>query len=188
MDDIASQLSISKKTLYQYVSNKRELVEQVVDYEITRKNCHIESIAGENFNAVDELLEVNRHIIKMLKEHNPATTYDLRKYYPDLHEKLTSRKRKCMYEAVLQNIQKGQEEGIFRKDMNSDIIARIQVSRIENSMDNELFSIEELTSPDFVFETFIYHIRGIANRNGLDLLEKRLSEIDKNELLYGNPE
>ena len=188
MDDIARELGISKKTLYQYVANKKVLVEHAVNYEITYSNCQIEQIVGEGLNAIDELLAMNRHIIKMLKDHNPASKYDMRKYYPDLNEKIEKRKRQCMYDAIIKNIHKGQREGIFRQDLNSDIIARMQISRIENSEDNDLFSLDELVSPDFVVEMFMYHIRGLANRNGIDLLEKRLHETSREALLYGNPE
>lgn len=188
MDDVSRELGISKRTLYQYVQNKRDLVEQVVNYELYERKCRSSAIKQEDMNAVDELLAVNRHIIQMMREHNPSLDYDLRKYYPDLERKLRQNMRKSMYEAVLRNIRKGQEEGIFRTDLNADIIARLQVSRFESTMDNDVFSMEELTSPDFVFEVFIYHIRGIANRKGLDLLEHRLGEINKTELLHGNLE
>jgi len=188
MDDVARELGISKRTLYQHVTNKHELVEEVVNHEVSLRASDFYGMTRQGVNAIDELLEVNRHIIQMLKAHNPSMEYDLRKYYPDLNKKIQSFKRKTMYGAIYKNIKKGQQEGIFRKDLNPDIIARLQVSRIECSMETDLFSLEELTSPDFVFESFIYHIHGIANRKGLDILEERLQEIDKKQLLYENPE
>ena len=68
MDDVARELGISKKTLYQYVENKNELVEKVVDYVLNKKDCEFKMISEKEMNAIEKLLEVNMHIIKTMKE------------------------------------------------------------------------------------------------------------------------
>lgn len=82
-----------------------------------------------------------------------------------------------MYQAVLANIQKGKKEGLFRSELNEDIIARVHVSRIENSFANEMFSIEELTSKEFIVEMMEYHIRGIASKKGIEFFEGKMKEF-----------
>jgi hypothetical protein len=83
-----------------------------------------------------------------------------------------------MYRDIVANIQKGKEEGLYRKELDADVIGKLQVSRIENMVDNEFFGIDEFTSPRFFHEIFVYHIRGIANEKGIKFLEKKLQDFD----------
>ncbi len=84
MDDVARELGISKKTLYQCVKDKSELVEKVVFFNTIHHRDLIYKIVAQKHNAIEELLEVNRYMNEMLKEQNPTLDYDLRKYYPEI--------------------------------------------------------------------------------------------------------
>jgi len=183
MDDVARELGISKKTLYQYVENKNDLVEKVLDYLLFERGCEFLEIFEKNYNAIEELLAVGVQIIKSIKDQNPATEYDLQKYYPVLFNKLQKVRKERMYNATLKNIQKGKQEGFFRKELNEEIIAKIQTSRFLNLSTDEFFDLEEMLRPENILELFIYHIRGIANQKGIDELEKTLKTIDIQEFL-----
>lgn len=184
MDDVARELGISKKTLYKYVANKDELVDHFVDYLTEKRKCNVDNIKNKNFNAIEELVEVNEHVIEMLKNYNPSTDYDLKKYYPDQYRKLRERRRNNMYQAVKDNIMKGKQEGFYRQELDEDIIAKVHVSRIENSFANEMFTIRELTSWRFIREMMIYHIHGIANAEGIKFFNKKLKEFENKKDLY----
>jgi AcrR family transcriptional regulator len=177
MDDVARELGMSKKTLYRYVSNKDDLVGYFVDHIQSRRKCNVDIIKEKDLNAIEELLEVNEQVIQMLKNYNPSTEYDLKKYYPQHYERIRKVRRDNMYKAVVENIKKGKKEQLFRPNLNEDIISRVHVSRIENSFANEMFTIEELTSRDFVTEMMEYHIRGIASKKGIEFFERKMKEI-----------
>jgi AcrR family transcriptional regulator len=184
MDDVARELGMSKKTLYKYLANKDDLVDHFVEFLTERRKCNMEEIKKQNLNAIEELLAVNEHVIEMLQNYNPSTEFDLKKYYPDHYTKLRERRRKNMYEAVSENIQKGKEEGLYRENLNEDIIARVHVSRIENSFANEMFTIQELTSWRFIREMMVYHIHGIANREGIEFFNRKLKEFEDKKDIY----
>lgn len=183
MDDVARELGISKKTLYQYVENKSELVSKVLDYFLNEKDCDFKKITEKEINAVEELLEVGIYIIKSFKDYNPSTEYDLKKYYPELFTKLNTVRKDRMYQSIIKNIQKGKEEGLFRTDMNDEIVAKIQVSRFLNMGSGDILNSDEMLKPQNILELFIYHIRGIANNKGLEVLEKTLKKIDIQDYL-----
>lgn len=174
MDDVAGELGISKKTLYQHFADKEELVTKVTDYMISiRHNC-LNEIHSKGLNAIDELFEVAEHVGQMIKDHNPATEYDLKKYYPDEYQKIRIIKREMMYESVLNNLRKGMDEGIYRKEMKPEIIAKLHVARVEGMMESDLFSAEDYHNREQFREIMIYHIRGIANEKGIKILEEKL--------------
>jgi TetR/AcrR family transcriptional regulator, cholesterol catabolism regulator len=180
MDDVSRELGISKKTLYQYVKDKNELVEKVTSMEIEKYGCLFDELFGKNLSAIDELFEVYKMVKRMIKEHNPSQDYDLRKYYPDQYSRVLKIRRERMFNNVLNNIKKGKKEGLYRSELNEEIIAKIQLLRIETTFDTEIFSVEELLSTKVFFEFFVYHIHGMANEKGLKVLEQKLNELENN--------
>lgn len=180
MDDIARELGMSKKTLYQFFEDKNDLVKKVIDAKTdTSFNC-MEGISSD-LNAIEELFEVMRILIEQISTYNPAVDYDLKKYYPELYQNLFKSRRNRMMTMLLQNLEKGKSEGLYRSELNSTIIAKMYISRIENLHNaDDLISSQEIHSPEVFRELFIYHIRGISNAKGIAYLEKRLKEISDN--------
>ena len=179
MDDVARELGISKKTLYRYVSNKDDLVRHFIEYETQRRQCHVNDIKGKNLNAIEELFAVNEHVIEMLQNYNASTEYDLKKYYPHLYKELRQHRRSNMLEAVKENIAKGKHEGLYRPELDDDVIARVHVSRIENSFANEMFSMQEMISWKVIREMMMYHINGIGTEKGIKFFYTKLKEFDR---------
>ena len=178
MDDVAREIGMSKKTLYTYVSNKDDLVSYYVEHITNRRKDYFKDIIEQDLNAIEELVAVNQRVIKMLRDYNPATEYDLKKYYRNQYEKYRKKRRQNIYDSVKANVMKGKEEGLYRSDIDADIIARIHVSRIENSFANEMFSLEELTSWRFVREMMIYHVYGISTKKGIQEFNNILGGMD----------
>ena len=178
MDDVATELGISKKTLYQYVTDKDDLVGKYIDYEIELRQEEICKCFNIGFNAIEELFEISGFMNKMMRDQNPATEHDLRKYYPHYYQKTIKTRRERMYYYILSNLRKGKEEELYRDDMDEEIIAKLYLSRSENTHFNELFTIEEFTSLKLFTELLIYHVRGIATDKGILVLEKKIKELE----------
>ncbi len=174
MEDVASSLGISKKTLYQFVNDKNELVEKVVRNGIEEKLTEFRAIFTEDKNAIDELFDLNLFIKQLFKEHNPSREYDLLKYYPELYREFRDVKRKNIYNSYKGNIEKGQQQGLYRKEVDAELMARLHVFRVENIAENDLFDRDEIISNDFCLEILKYHIRGIGTEKGLKYLEEKL--------------
>jgi len=180
MDDVARELSISKKTLYQYVTDKDDLVGKFIENEIEIRFDQIYKCFKIGFNAIEELFEISFFMNRMMKDQNPTTEYDLRKYYPHHFQKTVKARREGVYKYILQNLKKGKEEGLYREDMDVEIIAKLYLSRSENNHLNELFTNEEFASVKLFIEVLKYHIRGIATEKGIVVLEKKIKELETN--------
>lgn len=178
MDDVATHLGISKKTLYEYFTDKEDLVKKVVLLDHERLDTLFSGFAKNNLNAIEELLELYRLIRNMLRDYNPSMEYDIRKYYPDLYNKFKSMRRKRMFETVYRNLKKGKTEGLYRKDLNSNIIARLQILIFENMFENELFTVEEIGSYKVFHEIFFYHVHGIVSRKGIAFFSRNFKKIN----------
>ena len=177
MDDVARHLGISKKTLYEYFQDKEDLVRKVVLLDHEKLNKFFGDISDGTLNAVEELLELYKLIHHMFRDYNPSMEYDIRKYYPDLFNNMKKIRRKRMFETVYHNLKKGKSEGLYRKEMDSRIIAKLHVLRIENMFENELFTVKEITSFKFFHEIFFYHVHGILNLEGLTFFYQNFKKI-----------
>lgn len=178
MDDISRELGISKKTLYQYVRDKDELVRKVIELEITTQQDHMQGSCKESQNAIEELAEIARCISYMLNEYSAVTEYDLKKYYPDLYVRIRELRRERMLRFIQNNLSKGKNEGLYRENLNIDIISKLSVSHIDSLFESEVLTLTEFLDKRFIVEYFIYHLRGIANERGLHILEVQLQKLD----------
>jgi TetR/AcrR family transcriptional regulator, cholesterol catabolism regulator len=181
MDDVSREVGISKKTLYQFVTEKTDLVNKVVDLELERTKECFESVTAASTNAISELFEVNRFMIEMMKRNSPSYEYDLKKYFPEISQKVTQARRKGMYDSVLANMKRGKAEGLYRKELQEEILTRLQISRLENIYSDVMFSTDDYNAKNIFKELFIYHIRGIANENGIKYLEENIHKFDYTE-------
>ncbi len=176
MDDIASHLGMSKKTLYLHFNDKHDLVRKVVLFHISKHNNNFKELANQNMNAIDILLSVSKNIMELLEEFTPQVCYDLKKYYPDIHIILAEHKSKHIFDNVKKNLIKGIEEGLYRKDINPEIISTIYVNRIELIFNDENFPTEKFTLIQLFDELFKYHMHGITSRKGLEYYESKIKK------------
>jgi AcrR family transcriptional regulator len=180
MDDISKELGMSKKTIYQYFANKSELVEKVLAYMHDQESLVCIEIDGAKLNAIDILLTVSRNVSKQMKDMNPINAYELQKYYPAIFREFVIKKRDHVFDQVKQNFAQGIAEGIYRNDLDIDLVARLYIQKLVDVHDPEF-----LSSVNFGFEKvfqvmFDNHIRGIANAEGLAYYEKQTNILNNN--------
>ena len=174
MDDVARELAISKKTLYECIQDKSDLVKLVMEMVFRYHAEKLNEITTRGLNAIEELFEANRYMGEMVKEQNPTLIYDLQKYYPELHSTLMQQQRERMFEAIRENLIKGKKEGLYREDLNIDIIASLHMTRMEYRYRSEHYQVPDIDSRAVMQEIFIYHMHGIANENGIRILNEKL--------------
>jgi AcrR family transcriptional regulator len=146
MDDVAREMGISKKTLYRFFNDKKELVEKVIEHQQETWDVQLAKIREKSENAIDELFRVHSHVNEAMKHINPAVNYDLQKYYPEIFDEISRRRRINMQKHLTENMHKGIEQGLYREDINVNIIAMLYLLRIENLVENEMMKFVDCTS------------------------------------------
>lgn len=176
MDDIASEMGISKKTIYHHFENKNDLVEAVTLYLFETISCGIDEIMTLDKNPIEELFVIKDFVMKNLKNESTSPIYQLQKYYPQIHKTLMSRQFEKMGDCVIDNLKKGIEQGLYRNDINLELIGRFYFAGMTSIKDAELFNPIQF-STKMVQETYLeYHLRGIATEKGVAILEQILNK------------
>ncbi len=181
MQDISQQAGISKKTLYQVVSHKKELVYQVMDDFLQKERDFVEETFSASTNAIDDLFKITTFLSQYTKNLNPVVKFDLQKYYPEAWELFKNHKNEFIYELMYDNMEKGIKQGLYRADINKDVIAKMYTEQIEIMLDPTLFPPEQYNMFEVLKVIQNHHIRGIASRFGIRYLEFKQSEDSSGE-------
>ena len=172
MDDIASNLGMSKKTIYHYFKDKDELVEAVVDAVIDSNQCACKEDIDKSENAVHEIFLVMDMMAEMLKTMNPSILHDMQKYHPVAFSKFKKHKNEFLYNVCTQNLQRGVQEKLYRPEIAVDILCRYRVETMfipfnpefQQSLKHSLAKIEE--------EVLMHFLFGLVSQKGYKLIIK----------------
>ncbi len=173
MDDIAQKMGISKKTIYKYFTNKTKLVEATTLYVFNIINDGINCICAQKKNPIEELFDVKDFVMKHLKNESSSPQFQLKKYYPEIHQTLQIKQFEVMQDCVKENLRRGIKQGYFIEDLNIEFISRIYFLGITGIKDEQLFPLEKFPKKQLMDDYLAYHIRGIVTPKGM----KKLTEF-----------
>jgi len=170
MDDIATGLGISKKTIYTHFSNKTELVSAVTFSVLEYIYKGIEQIKKNAVNPIEELYDTKLFLINFLKKERVSAQYQLKKYYPKIFDQLQVKKFQKMHSSVENSLKKGVELQLFRPEIDTAFISRVYFVGMTGIRDTSVFS-ESMFDKNYLMESYLeYHLRAIVTENGLKLL------------------
>ncbi|MDX2250401.1 MAG: TetR/AcrR family transcriptional regulator, partial [Bacteroidia bacterium] len=140
MDDIAKQLGVSKKTLYQYYPEKETLVVEVTRMNIDQHVKEMDNCTGAMAkNAVEELLAVVASMAQMLQCYNPIMFYDLQKYHPKGWDLFRKYRNDNMLQKIKENMFRGIQEGLYRSDIDIEVLSRMRLEQVDMCFNFEIF-------------------------------------------------
>lgn len=175
MDDISKELGISKKTLYQFVENKTDLINKTLSLHIESEKVEIEKIHKIAKDPIQELLLVAKHVLQHLRKIKPNTVFDLKKYYRDAWGLIEEFHQSFVYELMKSNLNEGLKQGIYREGLDADVLAKLYSATGFALVDEGIFPLKDYNRKELFKQFIFYHIHGIASPKGLKLLNKHLS-------------
>lgn len=176
MDDLAREMGVSKKTLYQFVENKADLINQILLNHVQDETACIEEVVHTGSNALKVMLGIAKFAEQRLGRISPTVVYDLKKYYREGWELIETLHRQHVYAVIKGNIEKGITEGLYREDVSPDIIAKLYVGKTFLLVDEDIFPQRDYERGKLFREFLMYHLRGIVSPKGAKTLEKYLGE------------
>ena len=172
MDDIAAQLGMSKKTVYQYYTDKEELVDAVLSavLEKNRAECFRDRESAEN--AVHEIFQAFDMVQDMFSNMNPSIVFDLEKYHPDVYKKVKHHKNVFMYEVIKQNMERGIKEEVYRPEIDVDVLTRFRIESMMLPFNSEIFPTNRTHLVEIQQEILEHFLYGLATAKGQKLIQR----------------
>ncbi|MBL7697225.1 MAG: TetR/AcrR family transcriptional regulator [Chitinophagaceae bacterium] len=179
MDEIAAQLGASKKTLYQYFSDKDELVGAVVQETIdfSRKTC--DDNRENSKDAINELFQAMDLVQQIFSGMNPAMMYDLERFHPQAYRIFLDHKNKYLFDVIKANLKRGIAEELYRPEINIDIIAKFRLEAMMIAFNQDVYPASKFNLADLQTAIIEHFLFGVASLKGYKLILKYQQERNK---------
>ena len=173
MGEIARKQGISTKTLYQYVSNKSDLLIKIFEFSLLEFKGLENKLKNntEEYNAVDILLEYSKLLNSKLKTTNTSLVFELKKYYSSEYSDFLEKRQKVALKSISENIKQEIKEGLFRKDLNIELVTILYFKQMETFDVSNNFHKKEYLLSEIFNVMFDKHIRGISTKKGIEYYE-----------------
>lgn len=176
MDDIAAELGISKKTIYQHFANKNDLVEESAIHLLNSITSGIADICKDSDNPIEEFFIIRKFLSTKLNNESSASLYQLQKYFPKTNTQLHELQFKEMHKWMVFNLEKGIKKGMYRSDIDLEFIARIYFTGIVGLKNISIFPLYIYDNTALTGKYIEYHLRSIVTPKGLEELTKTIAE------------
>ena len=177
MDDLASTMGMSKKTLYEHFPSKHNLVEAVLDYALEMSCTNVENFIQGEGSVIENVYTNQKKVKEIFNINSDRPIWELQKYYSKTYKRMEVEFAKSDARFVEKLLQKGWEEGLFRKDINVDFYKKfyINVQRLRSI--TNVFPEQEFPFWETIYTLMEYFFRILVNEKGLAELERVLTNI-----------
>jgi len=178
VDDICRECGISKKTIYNYYSDKQSLANEAIKYHYNNLYKEIKSIINLTGNSIETFFKISSHFRETLNDTTPLFVHDLKKFHPDLYKNHQDYKEKLFEKSIQKVLKKGKEEGLVRDDINDKIVSKLRIEMIEIGFNQDVFPLIKYDYRDIQLISFDLFLRGVVTSDGLKVYEKFLKKIN----------
>jgi AcrR family transcriptional regulator len=172
MDDIATSLGISKKTIYLYYHDKSQLVKSFTESELKHQEKDMQTIQKTSTDPVEEILNMMTYLENFFNRVNPAVFYDLQKYHPQSWNSFKIFKEKCIIGFVEDNLRRGIQQELYRRDLKTKVLARLRIEEVEMGFNTVVFPQDKFNLTEVQITLIDHFLHGIVTMKGFKLIEK----------------
>ncbi|MBN2806115.1 MAG: TetR/AcrR family transcriptional regulator [Prolixibacteraceae bacterium] len=179
MDMIAQTLGISKRTIYENFKDKNDLLSNFLTEAIMLYKKRVLEIIKGSQNVIDALFKFGEYNQEAVKGVNPCFFSDIKKYHPEVFEKVMGGDQIRNYEITYTILKRGINEGNFRKEIDIEVANLF----IHHSMEFFHKMSEERNIPHQTIWISVHlpYLRGICTDKGQELIKGFLEKIENQE-------
>lgn len=174
MDDLAKGLGVSKKTIYKYFDDKNDLITKIVQTQTKQDRLVCEQARCDSENAIDSLFNISEFVSNMLSNVHSSVFFDLQKYHREAWNVMEQHKHYFVKTQIKQNIQRGQDEGLYLQSLNPEVISSVYIATMDGLFDGETFNMDTHKFGEIFKEILHFQIRGLASDKGREYLKSRI--------------
>ena len=177
MDDLANKMGISKKTLYEYFPSKQDLVDACLDYALEMSCTNVTTFVQGEGSVIENVYRNQKKVQEVFNINSDRPIWELQKYYPKTYERMKSEFAKTDALFIDKLLEKGWQEGLFRKDINVNFCKVFYTSVQRLRSITHTFPEREFPFWETIYTILEYFFRILVNEKGLKELERVLKEV-----------
>lgn len=185
MDDIASSLGMSKRTIYENFTDKAALLEACLHYFFDYQNLDIHNIIQSSDNIIEAIFKMLEKNSKMFFQMRLNFLNEVQKYYPHIYSNTVEVYKQQYLENTQKLLEKGIQDGIVRKDINPVIIA-ILINEVSIMvLYKDIFAEYGFDKKEAMHVCMSCITLGLLTEKGVQLLDKHIDEFRRTKTPIG---
>jgi AcrR family transcriptional regulator len=177
MDDLASHMGISKKTIYQYFESKQELVDYMVVRRLNQTVLKIDEAMKSHHNVIHVFIRIMRLLPEIMGAINPVVFDELKSKYRSTWKRFEEIKQKHMFNSLMVLLEKGKKQGYFRKNIHSEILVQMRFLQVESTFNSKSYPFHKYAFDEIHRQLLEHFLCGICTLKGLELYEKLKTSV-----------
>lgn len=176
MDNVASELGMSKKTIYKFFPSKDDLVMAIAKHFMNgMKNKIIPALSSDK-NAIEKLAELIGILAKASEKISPQRMDEIRKYFPNLWNEIDKFRTQMMFGNITKVIDQGKAEGLFI-DYPTSIIMNVLVASVRNIVNPDFILNNNFSIIEAARYAFKIIIGGIVTDKGKKIFNQTINKM-----------
>ena len=166
LDEIASTLGISKKTIYTFFKNKEDLVTSSLEQLLNEFSEEIDRLISDNKeDPIISVILIYKRGFEYLKYFKPSFIFGLKKYYPKASNFFEKFNEDLANKRIYNLLKQAQEAGNIKQEVNLELVVKIYFLRLDTVLfnNNNLFKLHH--KEELFKHMVVYNLRGIITRN-----------------------
>lgn len=165
VDELTSELSMSKKTFYQVFESKDDLIETIVERQMSEINTNMENILARPVGFVQKLHAIVSFMGGVLGRMSKAAFVELHHHHPHLWKRIENFRRERLTKTITRLIEQGMTEGYVSKGINPRVFVLAYLAAIEGVIQGSVLSQESFSSPEALNAIMAIFFKGILTDN-----------------------
>lgn len=170
IDKIVKELRTSKRTIYNHFEDKVTLLEACLDVYNAKVRTENEEVIKASENVIEAMGHLHQKIVHRSHQTNPNFFGDIIHYYPGLLNESYKRNGNYAHQQLINLASTGIEQGIFREDMDIEVVGKTVLRLLKMLKDNELFPVTEFSKERLTFGIMVPYLRGLCTEKGIELV------------------
>lgn len=174
MDELASSLGISKRTIYENFRDKEDILLSLLIKLKEDRDKHFTSILKKSNNVVEVFIKIIE-IQQATPPGNVKFFQDIHKYYPRAARMMQEdiKKNNVFLRSFLQN---GIEQGYIRKELNVDVAAFLVEESTYTYVRASYLEKPPFSFPELFYTMMINFVRGISTEKGIKIIDRYIEK------------
>lgn len=178
MDDVAKHLSISKRTIYEKFPHKDAIVELLLKQHLNKHLADCKKYRNSSADAIEEIFMMLQPLKELFVAMNPRLLFDLKRLHSKAWGEFEKFKKTALLETIVHNMKRGIKEGLYRDDINVNILAVLRLEEVELAWNPEIYRPTEYNLAQVQLCLLEHFLFGITNIKGHGVAEKYKKQLN----------
>ena len=177
VDDIAFNIGMSKRTIYENFHSKNEIIKQTQKHYLNLEHERILTLLKEESNPLRRILITSYSFLRSASQISLSRLYNLKKQYPEIAEELIDIQHTFVDNVILNSYLQAQKEGYIFKEIDPVFLITLLLAGERDPRQKTVsFLGKEFDTIKLFGAHFFTIIRGVSTLKGIEICDKFYTE------------